>query len=233
MTDISALLDPRVRGFFIAGTDTGVGKTWCAVRLVQALAAQGRRVAVMKPVAAGASETPEGVRNEDALQLSAAAGGSLDYGKVNPVCLPQATSPHLAAQAAGVAIEVPPLVDAFESLAAQAELVVVEGAGGWYTPIGRPGETGLTGTMQDVAVALGLPVVLVVGLRLGCLSHALLTAHAIHASGLPLAGWIANPIDPAFTDAAACVRALEERLPAPRIELPLSTGASAEGAVSA
>jgi dethiobiotin synthetase len=213
-------LDLRAGGLFVAGTDTGVGKTWCAVRVIRALASGGRRVAAMKPVAAGAVETGAGLRNDDALQLAAAANVDAPYELVNSVCLPLATSPHLAAAAAGVAITTRPIVEAHAKLAALADLVIVEGAGGWYSPIGRPGDDGPTGTMQDVAVALRLPVLLVVGLRLGCLSHALLTAHAVQMSGLDLAGWIANPVDPAFGEGEAFTRALEERLPAPRVMLP-------------
>ena len=192
---------------FIAGTDTGVGKTHVAVALLRCLAATGRRVAGMKPVAAGAALTADGLRNDDALALAGAASVRLPYALLNPVCLPLATSPHLAARAAGQPIEIAALVKAHALIAAQADIVIVEGAGGWLAPIGD------RETMQDVAVALNLPVLLVVGLRLGCINHTLLTANAIRSSGLALAGWIANPVDPSFAATASdTILAIEERL---------------------
>jgi dethiobiotin synthetase len=208
---------------FVAGTDTGVGKTYVALRLIRGLVAQGLRVAAMKPVAAGAARTPLGLRNDDALQLAAAANVTAPYELVNPVCLELATSPHLAARAARVSIDIERLVDAYSQLAARSDVVVVEGAGGWLAPIGEAtGEaTGDAATMQDVAVALRLPVILVVGLRLGALSHALLTAAAIERSGLRLAGWVANPLLDAlaagFDAGGDYTRTLEARLAAPRL----------------
>lgn len=203
---------------FVAGTDTGVGKTRVAVALVRQFAAAGRRVAAMKPVAAGGLETSHGLRNDDALDLAAAANLRLPYDLVNPCCLPLPTSPHLAARDAACRIDIQALCDAYRRIAAAADVVVVEGAGGWYVPVGEPGMPGTRGpTMADLAVALGLPVLLVVGIRLGCLNHALLAAEAIRAGGLPLAGWVANRIDPFFPDADDYVVALEHRLPAPRV----------------
>lgn len=211
-----AALHPLLRqSLFIAGTDTGVGKTWVATRLLAGLAASGIRAAGMKPVAAGAELTSHGWRNDDALELAAAGNVPLPYELTNPVCLPQATAPHLAAQRTGISIDLDVIRQAFAAINARSDLVVVEGAGGWLAPIGPAGAGQPGETMQDVAVALGLPVVLVVGLRLGCLNHALLTAEAIRGSGLPLAGWIANPIDPAFADASAYTDSLAERLPCP------------------
>lgn len=212
-----AELHPALRqSVFIAGTDTGVGKTWVATRLLAALAGTGLRAAGMKPVAAGAAMTAHGWRNEDALELAAAANVPLPQALVNPVCLPEATSPHLAAARAGIAVDLDVIERAFKAIKKRSEVVVAEGAGGWLAPIAPPPGPGLCGpTMQDVARRLGLPVVLVVGLRLGCLNHALLTVGAIRASGLPLAGWIANPVDPGFRDAPACRDSLLERLPCP------------------
>lgn len=212
-------MNPLLRqSLFIAGTDTGIGKTRVATGLLQALAASGLRVTGMKPVAAGADLTSHGWRNDDALDLWAASSVRLPYALVNPVCLPDATSPHLAARRAGVAIDIAAIRAAFEQIMPQSDLIIVEGAGGWLAPIAAPAAPGQVGpTMQDVALALGLPVVLVVGIRLGCLSHALLTADAIRRSGLPLAGWIANAIDPQFADHDACVEALVERLPEPML----------------
>jgi dethiobiotin synthetase len=204
---------------FIAGTDTGVGKTHVAVRLIRGLASQGLRVAAMKPVAAGAARTPHGLRNDDALQLAAAANVDAPYDLVNPVCLELATSPHLAARAAGVTIDIAAIVAAYTQLAARSDVVVVEGAGGWLAPTGEA--TGDAATMQDIAVALRLPVILVVGLRLGALSHALLTVAAIERSGLRVAGWVANALPDAvaagFDAGDDYTRTLEARLAAPRL----------------
>lgn len=204
------------RSLFLAGTDTGVGKTWVATRLLAGLAATGARAAGMKPVAAGAARTVDGLRNEDAVALLAAGSIALPYALCNPCCLPLATSPHLAAAAAGEVIDIATIVSAFEQIRNRSDVIVVEGAGGWLAPVAPPARSGEVGpTMQEVAVALGLPVVLVVGLRLGCLNHALLSADAIRRSGLPLAGWIANPVDPQFTDADCYVMSLRERLAEP------------------
>jgi dethiobiotin synthetase len=195
-----------LKGLFVTGTDTGVGKTFVSRALIQALAREGVAVAGMKPVAAGAEQTPEGLRNEDALALLQAGNVVAGYNEVNPYCLPAAVSPHIAAREAGVTIDVKTIVRSFDTLASRAELVVVEGAGGWLVPISDEQ------TLVDVAVALHLPVVMVVGLRLGCLNHALLTAQAIRASGLTLAGWIGNHIDPEFKRAAENLATLQHRL---------------------
>jgi dethiobiotin synthetase len=216
MMRTAAPLHPDLcQSVFITGTDTGVGKTWVAVQLLQAMAATGRQVAGMKPVAAGVIDTPEGPRNEDALALLAAGNVELPYGLVNPVCLQRATSPHLAAADAGMTVDIAAIVQAYELIRMRSEWVVAEGAGGWLAPIGEA-SPGITGpTMQDVALALGLPVVLVVGIRLGALSHALLTADAIRRSGLRFAGWAANCLDPAFADTEQYVESLALRLPEP------------------
>jgi len=209
------------QSLFIAGTDTGVGKTWVAVHLLRALGKEGLLTAAMKPVAAGAEPTPGGLRNDDALALMAEARVRVPYELVNPCCFPDPTSPHLAARNSGNYVNLVAIKSAFARIKADSDLIIVEGAGGWLAPVADPVERGSAGaTMQDVAVALGLPVLLVVGLRLGCLSHALLTAAAIRASGLPLAGWVANPIDPAFPDQAAYLQSLQLRLPAPRWMIP-------------
>lgn len=209
-------LHPALRqSLFIAGTDTEVGKTTVAVALLRALGQTGLKVAGMKPVAAGASMTSHGWRNEDALELAAAANVTIPYEWLNPCCLPAATSPHLAALDAGKSIEIRTILSAFEQITTRSDLIIVEGAGGWLAPIGSEGPKKGFQTMEEVALALGLPVVLVVGLRLGCLNHALLTAAAIERSGLPLAGWIANPIDPHFADAGRYVDSLAAQLAAP------------------
>lgn len=198
------------QGLFITGTDTGVGKTRVSVALVEALKSRGYRVAAMKPVASGAVETAAGLRNEDALQLCAAASVAAPYPTVNPYCFAPAMAPHLAARAAGVSIRLRHIQETHATLAAQADWIIVEGVGGWKVPLGE------TITTVDLATHLGWPVLLVVGIRLGCLNHALLTADAIAASGLPLAGWIANCVDPHCAETDALIEDLEQRLPAPR-----------------
>ncbi len=198
-----------LRGVFVAGTDTGVGKTWVSCGLAAAAVRDGRRIEVMKPVAAGAEPTPDGLRNDDALALIAAARSRARYEDVNPCCLPLAASPHVAAAAAGVRIDTAALRDAAARLGADGAWLLVEGAGGWHAPIGD------RATMAEVARALGLPVLLVVGLRLGCLNHALLTQQAIERDGCRLAGWIGNVIDPAMTALEANVDWLRKRLGEP------------------
>ncbi|HXC58517.1 MAG TPA: dethiobiotin synthase [Steroidobacteraceae bacterium] len=218
---VPAALPTALRqSLFIAGTDTGIGKTWVAVRLLQTLAANGLRAAGMKPVAAGAELGPQGRRNDDALALMAASNVSLAYEQVNPCCLLTPTSPHLAARRESCSIDLDDIKSAFAAIKLRSDVIIVEGAGGWLAPIADPLRSGEIGpTMQDLALALGLPVLLVVGVRLGCISHALLTAAAIARSGLPLAGWIANPIDPDFADHAEYVESLALRLPVPQLSL--------------
>jgi dethiobiotin synthetase len=173
-------------GFFIAGTDTAVGKTLVSVALTRALVARGLRVAVLKPVAAGSVDTPDGPRNDDALQLLAASNVPATYEDVNPCLLATPASPHLAARHAGISIRPEPILRAQRKLAAISDYLIVEGAGGWLAPISA------VETMGDLAEKMALPVILVVGLRLGCLNHALLTREAIRSQGVPFAGWIAN-----------------------------------------
>jgi dethiobiotin synthetase len=181
----------NAKGLFITGTDTGVGKTVIAAALVRALVTQGHRVAVMKPVASGSDRTPKGLRNEDALTLMAASNVAVPYDRVNPYCFEPAISPHIAAEEAGITVDTAQVRHNFDILAAAAELVIVEGAGGWLAPISP------TTSIRDLAKALDLPVVLVVGIRLGCINHARLTKLAIEMQHQPkLAGWIANTLDP-------------------------------------
>ena len=179
-----------MKGLFITGTDTDCGKTRVALALIRALRADGVRVAPFKPVAAGALQTADGLRNDDALQLIAAAGGRWRYEQVNPYCLEPAVSPHLAARDGGIEIEPAAIRSAFEMLAGASDCVVAEGAGGWLAPLAPDW------SIQDLALMLGLPVVLVVGLRLGCLNHACLSAARIIASGAALAGWVGSVVDP-------------------------------------
>jgi len=192
------------RAVFVTGTDTGIGKTWIAAALVRALADAGYRVAAMKPVAAGFA--PGTDMNDDVIALRAAGNVDAPPGDCNPYAFADAVAPHLAAAARGVAIEMPRIVDAFERLCGCSDAVVVEGAGGALVPIDAQSD------MLDVAAALRVPVLLVVGLRLGCLNHALLTALAVQRRGLVLAGWIANEMPPGMPLAAQNIDALAERL---------------------
>lgn len=184
-----------VERLFVTGTDTGIGKSVASAALLHALRREGRSAVGMKPVASGCERHAEGWRNEDALLLQAASAPRPDYADVNPFALPEPLAPELAAASAGVTIALEPICSAFARLRAQADCVVVEGVGGWAAP--------LTATLDqiDLVRALELPVVMVVGLRLGCINHARLTQQAIEASGARLAGWIANDIDPAMARA--------------------------------
>lgn len=196
----------RARAFFVTGTDTGVGKTLVAAALTRALVARGLRVAVMKPIASGSEPTSQGLRNSDALTLMAAANVPAPYEVVNPYCFLPPISPHIAACEAGVVIDLTLLRSRFDTLAATADWVVVEGAGGWLAPISE------TATMADLCAALSLPALLVVGLRLGCLNHAFLTRESLATRGMAFAGWIANAIDPRFDRAAENLATLSARL---------------------
>ncbi|HZX75779.1 dethiobiotin synthase [Lysobacter sp.] len=197
------------RGWFVTGTDTGIGKSVASATLVHALRNRGLRAVGMKPLASGCEATADGWRNEDALALQAASDPRPRYEDVNPYALPQPLAPELAARDAGVEVRLEPMLQAFARLRAQTDAVVVEGVGGWAAPLGPKLE------QADLVRALGLPVVMVVGLRLGCINHARLTARAIEADGLPLAGWIANDIDPAMERADDNFTLLKSRLPVP------------------
>lgn len=179
-------------GVFVAGTDTGVGKTRAAVALLHALRCRHARVVGMKPVAAGAILQDGTWVSEDALALRCASSFEAPAELYNPVLLREPMSPHLAARREGVRIDIEHIVHCYAQLSKSADAVVVEGAGGFLVPL-SDSETG-----ANLAQALGLPIVLVVGLRLGCLNHALLTAEAIRSRGLPLIGWICNRIDAAM-----------------------------------
>lgn len=196
-------------GFFITGTDTDIGKTFVGCALLSALRAEGLRALGMKPVASGCRVTADGLRNDDALALMAAAALPVDYALVNPYAFEPAVAPHLAAQRAGVKIRFERIEAAFNELQRRARLVLVEGVGGWRVPLGPDGD------VSDLAARLALPVILVVGLRLGCINHALLTAEAVRARGLRLAGWVANTIDPAMPLRTENLQTLRERIDAP------------------
>jgi dethiobiotin synthetase len=192
-------------GVFVTGTDTEIGKTFVSTALASAARSRGLKVGVMKPVASGAHRTADGLRNDDALALMAAAGEA-DYAAVNPYCFEPAISPHLAADDAGVTIDLGRLATLARVRAQECDWLVVEGAGGWRAPLGAGR------SMADLAGALGLPVILIVGLRLGCLNHAVLSAESIRLSGLKLAGWIGNRIDPAMSRWEDNVSTLESLL---------------------
>ena len=197
------------RGIFITGTDTGVGKTVVACALVRALRGQGLTVGVMKPVASGAVPTPHGLRNADALALMEAAGTKRPYGDVNPYCFEPQISPHIAAKEAMIDVDCNIIRYHYDALAAETDRVVVEGAGGWFAPINEHQ------TMADVAWALSVPALLVVGLKLGCLSHAQLTRLGIEARGVSFAGWVASGIDPQMERVSANLATLERVLGEP------------------
>jgi dethiobiotin synthetase len=197
------------RGVFVTGTDTGIGKTRASALLVRAHRASGYRAIGMKPVASGCRETPEGLRNEDAEILIAASDPAPPYALCNPYALVPPIAPHIAAREAGVEIALDPIVSAHGKLAAMTDRVVVEGVGGWCVPLSDA-------LMQaDLVRALDLPVVLVVGLRLGCINHALLSARAIVADHCVLVGWIANRIDPDMARADENLDTLRARIDAP------------------
>jgi len=213
--------------YFVTGTDTDVGKTLVATALLASARRAGASTLGLKPVAAGCQETPDGLRNDDALALQAASTLSpLPYQEVNPVALPVACSPHIAAREAGRRVTVSQLAGYCRySLSRRAGLTLVEGAGGWRVPLNE--REALSGLARE----LQLPVILVVGLRLGCLNAALLTAEAITRDGLRLAGWVANELDPGMAYADDNVETLARLLPAPCLgRLPWVPGQGAEAA---
>ena len=202
------------RAVFIAGTDTGIGKTHASCALIHALRTAGLRTVGMKPVASGCNDHGEGLRNDDALALQAASSAPVpDYATINPLALREPLSPHLAAARDGVTITLAPLRVAFDQLLASHQRVVVEGVGGWMVPLA----SGLDAS--DIARQWQLPVILVVGLRLGCISHARLTARAIVQDGCRLLGWIGNCIDPAMDAVDENLATLRNLLPAPCLGL--------------
>lgn len=196
-------------GLFVTGTDTGIGKTVASCALLHALHARGLAATGMKPVASGCEPEDGAWRNADALALIDASAVRRDYALHNPWALPAATAPQLAARDAGMQVALPPILDAYRLLSQQADTLVVEGVGGWAAPLAD----GLD--QAEVVRALDLVVVLVVGLRLGCLSHARLTARAIGADGCRLAGWIGNAVDPDFDRREDYIDLLRDALPVP------------------
>ena len=197
------------RSLFVTGTDTGVGKTLVSAALLHTLAQRHARVVGMKPVAAGLVQQAGAWVSEDVLMLRAASTVQVPPELDNPVALPEPLSPHLAAAHAGRHVSVAQLLRAQRELLTRADVVLVEGAGGWRVPLNE------LETLADLARAMAAPVVLVVGLRLGCLNHALLTAEGIRADGLTLAGWVANSVDPDMACRDENIDTLRQRLHAP------------------
>lgn len=211
--------------FFVTGTDTGVGKTLVSATLMEAAKSAGKRVLAMKPIASGCEATPQGLRNDDALILQAAASDVTAYDVVNPVALAPAIAPHVAAAHAGRVISADRLVGFCRGMQMRpADLLLIEGAGGWRVPLND------RETYSAVPRQLGVPVILVVALKLGSINQALLTAEAIRNDGLLLAGWVANRVDP---EPMSCEQEtlsyLKEHIAAPCLGiLPWSEGAKPE-----
>lgn len=198
------------QAYFIAGTDTDVGKTTIAAGLLHAALSQGLSTLGAKPVASGCTVTAKGLRNADALALIDQSSVKLPYEQVNPFAFEPAIAPHVAAREADVSLEVSTLLAAMRHVLDQgADFTLVEGAGGWRVPLSGHAN------LSDLAIALKLPVILVVGVRLGCINHALLSAEAIARDGLQLAGWVANIVDPRTSRLEENLASLAERLPAP------------------
>lgn len=197
------------RGFFVTGTDTGVGKTLISTALIAELVNRGHRTLGMKPIATGCERRGDGWHCEDSAHLIAAANVPAPFEEVTPYAFEPPIAPHLAAAAVATTIDVALINDVFLRLKARADYVVVEGVGGFLVPLDH------ARNLADLAVALDLPVIMVVGMRLGCLNHALLTAEAVAARGLYLAGWVANCIDPSMDAFLDNVASLRERLQAP------------------
>jgi dethiobiotin synthetase len=197
------------KGCFITATDTNAGKTWIALGLMSALQRRGLRVAGMKPVASGCVRTDQGRRNADALMLMRQSDLPLAYEDVNPYAFEPAIAPHIAAEESRTGIDLHRIVTAYERLGRMADFTVVEGVGGWRVPLTE------TLGIRDLAAALGLPVILVAGLRLGGINHALLTAEAIVRDRIPFAGWIANRVDPDYGRLPQTIATLKAGIKAP------------------
>ncbi|MCY1531316.1 ATP-dependent dethiobiotin synthetase BioD 1 [compost metagenome] len=196
--------------FFVTGTDTEIGKTTIAAGLLHAARMAGLSTAAAKPVASGCSLTEQGLRNDDALALLGECSLALRYEEVNPLAFAPAIAPHLAAREAGVLLDVAALRGPVQKILHKgADFTLVEGAGGWRVPLAGQA------SLSDLAISLRLPVILVVGVRLGCINQAVLTAEAIVRDGLDLAGWVANVVDPQTSRLEENLATLAERLPAP------------------
>ncbi|MEX9753505.1 dethiobiotin synthase [Providencia vermicola] len=198
-----------IKTFFVTGTDTEVGKTVASCALLQAANQLGYQTAGYKPVASGSEQTAQGLRNSDALFLQANSTLPLTYQEVNPIVFEAPTSPHIISEKVGQPIAFSVMTDGLKQLQSKAQWVLVEGAGGWYTPLSAHH------SYADWVVEQQLPVIMVVGIKLGCINHALLTAQAIAQSGLKLVGWIANEVEPAGTYQAEYLETLHRTINAP------------------
>jgi dethiobiotin synthetase len=217
--------------YFITGTDTGVGKTWVTLALMKAMQNKGKVVVGMKPVASGCQKISGVLRNDDAVQIlkqsSKRPSQTLDYKTVNPYAFEQAIAPHIAADLAGVVIDIGKIADEFSTLKKNSDSVVVEGVGGWCVPLGD------NVMLSDLVNRLGLPVILVVGLRLGCINHALTTVRAVEVGGAKLRGWIASQLDPDYVCLEETMTTLKTRISAPLLgSLPYMESFDAEIAAS-
>ena len=212
------------KAYFVTGTDTSVGKTTVTCALLAAAKAKGLITLALKPVASGCDETPDGLRNSDALALQKAMTVPLSYAEVNPVALVAPMSPHLAAKAAGRRLTLMQISGFCRgAMLHKADLYLIEGAGGWRVPISD------RELLSGLPKQLGLPVILVVGVRLGCINHATLTAEAILKDGVRLAGWVANIIEPDLLDVEGNLQTLMAMMPAPCLGvLPWAPGATTE-----
>lgn len=201
------------QGVFITGTDTAVGKTLTAGALLRSLSQMGVNACGFKPIAAGAHQSDDGMRNKDAELLMEFSSPGASYEQVNPVLVEAAIAPHIGLEQEGRRFEMESVIEAFDSLVGRFDFVVVEGAGGWLVPLGGEED------MASLAARLGLPVVLVVGVRLGCISHSLLTVEAIQSRGLHLAGWVGSCLDPDMPALPENLLTLDKVLTAPRLGL--------------
>ncbi|MFK8066863.1 MAG: dethiobiotin synthase [Gammaproteobacteria bacterium] len=197
------------KGFFITGTDTGVGKTIITASLIKLLSSSDLKVAGMKPIASGCYKTSQGLRNEDAVLIMQQSNLELDYDLINPYAFEPPISPHFAAKDLDQKIDIDNILEKYSVISNSADVVLVEGVGGWQVPINEDQH------MSDLAVALKLPVIMVVGLRLGCINHALLTAQAIRKNGLDLIACVANLIDADYAKVEETVNTLKKQLNIP------------------
>lgn len=204
------------QAFFVTGTDTGVGKTYVACQLIQQYIAQGYKVIGMKPVAAGTDFVNGVWVNEDVLKLEAASNVQAPRELINPYSFNEAIAPHIAAAKAGVEIDINVIQQAFKQLAEMADIVIVEGAGGFLVPL-NSSPLNATKSMADLAMALNIPIILVVSMKLGCINHSLLTVEAIQARNLTLHGWVANRLDQNMPALAENEATLAQRIQAPRL----------------
>jgi len=208
-------------GLFITGTDTGIGKTHVACAIVTALNLRGLRTTVMKPVVSGCQPTEQGLQNEDALALMSAASIHQSYDDVNPYAFEPAIAPHIAAQMAGVRVELDEIKRHYRNNLLHSDVCIVEAVGGWMVPLNEEE------TVADLAAELQIPIVVVVGIRLGCINHALLTIEQIEREDLPILGWVANSMDPDMLMQKENIEALQQRIPYPLMgTLPYSPEAS-------